>query len=73
MDVGAAIALSSGVLGVVAIIFRIFPKKDMRGECAAHSGMAEQIRAMNAWLRRVEDKLDRVIERRQHERAEREI
>lgn len=73
MDIGAAIALSSGVLGVVAIIFRIFPKKDTRGECAAHSGMAEQIRAMNAWLRRVEDKLDRVIERRRHERAEREI
>ena len=73
MDVGAAIALSSGVLGVVAIIFRIFPKKDTREECAAHSGMAEQIRAMNAWLRRVEDKLDRVIERRRHERAEREI
>lgn len=73
MDVGAAIALSSGVLGVVAIIFRIFPKRAEPRYCAMHSGMETQIRAMNAWLRRVEDKLDRVIERRQHERAEREI
>jgi hypothetical protein len=70
MDVGAAIALSSGVLGVVAIIFRIFPKRAEPRDCPMHSGMEAQIRAMNAWLRRVEDKLDRVIERRQHERAE---
>ena len=63
MEVGTAIAIASGVLGLVAIMFRIFPKRG-QSDCAMHSGMEAQIRAMSSWLKRVEEKLDRVIERR---------
>lgn len=76
MDLGASIAISSGVLGVVAIIFRIFPKQEKvvetttttttgAGHCPAHSGVIMSIENMTEWLNKIEAKLDRVIERRE--------
>lgn len=74
MDIGAAIAVSSGVLGVVAVIFRIFPRQEKTittttttgsVHCPAHSGVTMSIDNMTDWLNKIEAKLDRVIERRE--------
>lgn len=78
MDMGTAIAISSGVLGVVAIIFRIFPRQEkvvtttttgaVAGHCPSHSGVTMSIENMTDWLNKIEAKLDRVIERRERTR-----
>lgn len=65
MDMGTAIATSSAILGVVAIIFRIFPQnKNKTTHCEDHSGICTAIDGLDAWLNKIEAKLDRVIEGR---------
>lgn len=83
MDIGTSIALSATILGIVAVIFKIFDankEKAKRQErdrdrhhdniCPSHSGVMMSINNMTAWLDKIEKKLDRVIERRETPRDE---
>ena len=74
MDIGTSITCSAGILGVVAVIFRIFSSKNdtakmkdlqeqrMSDHCPDHSGVCITLDNMTAWLNKIEAKLDRVIE-----------
>jgi len=70
MEIGSAIAVSSAIIGTVAVIFRIFPKNGngkkvkMADFCSDHSRVCEKLEGLDAWLNKIEQKLDRVIEGR---------
>lgn len=65
MDIGTGIATGSSVLGLVAIVFKVFPSsKNGNGKthCEDHSGVCANLESLDAWLNKIEAKLDRVIE-----------
>ena len=65
MEIGTGIALASAVLGIVAVIFKIFGRdKTVTIHCEDHSGICSNIQTLTDWLNKIEAKLDRVIERR---------
>ena len=64
MDIGAGIAIASGVFGIVAVVWKILPSKDGKQHCDAHSGVCATLESLDAWLNKIERKLDRVIEER---------
>ena len=65
MDIGTSITASTGILGAVAVVFRIFWREGKpNGHCEDHSGFCTSIKGMSEWLTKVEKKLDRVIEQR---------
>ena len=69
MDMGTAIAFASVILGIVAIIFKIIDRNEKTqtpksNHCEDHSGMCMQLDSLTDWLTKIENKLDRVIERR---------
>jgi hypothetical protein len=75
MDIGSGIAAGSGILGSVAIAFKILSVvkpsgngNGTNGHCKDHSGVCTAIDDFNAWLTKIENKLDRVIERRSEPR-----
>lgn len=61
MDIGAGIAIASGVFGIVAVVWKIIPAKGDK-HCDAHSGVCATLESLDAWLNKIEAKLDRVIE-----------
>ena len=67
MEIGTGIAIMGGVFGIVAIIYRLFPDKkngDQKNDprhCADHSGICVAIDNFTDWLKKIEDKLDKVI------------
>ncbi len=69
MDIGAGIAISSGVFGIVAVVYKIIPSpsKGERTHCEEHSGVCAKQDSFDAWLNKIEKKLDRVIEGRKAE------
>lgn len=76
MDIGSGIAAGSGILGSVAVAFKLIaivttkPNGNGNGKdhCKDHSGVCTAIDDFNAWLTKIENKLDRVIERRSEPR-----
>lgn len=77
MDIGSGIAAGSAILGSVAVSFKIIDviwlKKNgngngTSGHCKDHSGVCTSLDDFNAWLTKIENKLDRVIERRSEPR-----
>lgn len=71
MDIGSGIAAGSGILGSVAVAFKILSifkpngnGNGTNGHCKDHSGVCTAIDDFKDWLDKVEKKLDRVIERR---------
>jgi hypothetical protein len=74
MDIGSGIAAGSGILGSVAVAFKLIAivsnkpngnGNGTNGHCKDHSGVCTAIDDFNAWLTKIENKLDRVIERRE--------
>lgn len=67
MDIGSGIALASVAItggGVAITAIRSFKNGKPRDLCHEHSGVCEKVTAFEAWLTKVESKLDRVIEGR---------
>lgn len=65
MDVGTGVAIAGGAISVAAVIMKWLSVaySDNATQCVAHNFMAKQIDEIKLWLTRVEEKLDRVIER----------
>jgi hypothetical protein len=75
MDIGTSITISTGILGIVAIIFRIFTSKNDNSNredgvardvfigkhCPEHSGVMTGIDYLKAGQVRIEAKLDRAL------------
>ena len=75
MDIGSGIAAGSGILGGVAVAFKIIGAmksnsngNGTNGHCKDHSGICTSIEDFQAWLTKIEAKLDRAIERRSEPR-----
>lgn len=75
MDIGSGIAAGSGILGGVAVAFKILNivvkpngNGNGNGHCKDHSGVCTSLNDIQAWLEKIEAKLDRVIERRSEPR-----
>jgi hypothetical protein len=69
MDIGTAITASTGILGAVAVVFRIFWRGSNgngngKTYCEDHSGLCAKQDGFADWLDKIEKKLDRVIEQR---------
>ncbi|MGP8154368.1 MAG: hypothetical protein ACLQBQ_09565 [Smithella sp.] len=74
MELGSGIAVASAILGIVAIIFRLFQEGTTittnkttsvsTDHCPDHSGICTNIDTLTAWLNKIESKLDKVIERK---------
>ena len=62
MEIGTAITISSAILGIVAVIFRLFSHKEQH--CEDHTGICADIKNFTAWLNKIEAKLDKVIAER---------
>lgn len=60
MEIGTGIAVASAVIGIVAVVFKIFGRDK---HCEDHSGICTSITTLTEWLNRIEGKLDKVIER----------
>ena len=61
MDIGSGIAIGSFFLMVLGIIWKLLDKKP---QCPEHSGICKALDDLDGWLNKIEQKLDRVIERR---------
>lgn len=69
MEIGSGIAIGASVIGVVAVIFKIFGEsKSTHHQCSQHYAIVAKFDDMNTWLEKIEKKLDRVIERRSETR-----
>ncbi len=73
MDIGTGIAAGSVTLASTAVVFKIINayaiSKNGNGNgngkhCKDHSGICIKQDSFDAWLNKIETKLDRVIERR---------
>ncbi|MGO8716419.1 MAG: hypothetical protein ACLQSX_11170 [Smithella sp.] len=64
MEIGTGIAVSSAVLGIVAVIFKLFSFHKDQQHCPEHSGLCADIINFTKWLNKIEAKLDKVIEER---------
>lgn len=63
MDIGTGITAGSAVLGAVAVLFKVFPSRNGKSShCEDHSGVCANLESLDAWLNKIEAKLDRVIE-----------
>lgn len=74
MDIGTGIATGSAILGSVAVAFKILSVikpngNGTNGHCKDHSGVCTAIDDFNTWLTKIENKLDRVIERKAEPRV----
>jgi hypothetical protein len=66
MDIGSGIAIGSGVIGTVAVIFKIFPTKNGNGNglpCKDHSGVCEAIDGIQTMLTEVRQDIKHLLER----------
>jgi len=70
MDIGSGILGGSVVIGAVATVFKLFGSNGngSNGHCKDHSGICTSIEDFQAWLTKIEAKLDRAIERRSEPR-----
>lgn len=66
MDIGTGIAIASFFLMVLGVLWKLLDKKP---QCPEHSGICKALENLDAWLTKIEGKLDRVIERRGETRA----
>jgi hypothetical protein len=66
MDIGSGILGASTILGGVAVVFKIFtPNGNGKiKHCEDHSGVCAKQDGFDAWLNKIEAKLDKAIERR---------
>ena len=65
LSIGDGITIMSVVGFVITVLYYFRKKKDDKnGHCADHSGVCATLDGFDAWLARIEDKLDRVIEGR---------
>jgi len=74
MDIGSGIATGSAILGSVAVAFKILSVikpngNGTNGHCKDHSGICTAIEDISSWLDKIDEKLDRVIERRAEPRV----
>lgn len=65
MDIGTGVATAGGAIAIAAVLMKWISVSysDNTNQCVAHAFMTKQIEEIKLWLRRVEEKLDRVIER----------
>lgn len=65
MDIGSGIAIGSGVLGTVAVIFKIFPKNGNGNglPCKDHSGVCEAIDGIQTMLTEVRQDIKHLLGR----------
>ena len=74
MDIGTSIAISSGILGIVAVIFKLFDYKkftttttttketsDTPNVCLAHSGMMISITKIEGWMEEMSHDVKRLL------------
>jgi hypothetical protein len=64
MDIGTGVAIAGGAISVAAVLMKwLSMAYSGNNQCIAHSVISQQITDVKEWLKRVEEKLDRVIER----------
>lgn len=63
MDIGTGVAIAGGAISMAAVAIKGITACTSDNRCASHGIITQQIDDMREWLRRVEEKLDRVIER----------
>jgi len=63
MEIGTGIAISSAILGIVAVTFKLFSYHKSQ-HCEDHTRICADIKNFTAWLNKIEAKLDKVIEER---------
>ena len=66
MDIGTGLLAGSAVIGSMVGICKLFPSRDSL-HCSDHSGVCAKQETFDAWLNKIEKKLDRVIEGRANE------
>lgn len=65
MDIGSGIALGSLCVAAAPVcIVALRVRKNGNGHCPEHSGVCQRVEGFEAWLEKIENKLDRVIEGR---------
>ena len=66
MDIGTGVAIAGGAISMAAVLMKwLSVAYNNNNQCVAHSFMSQQITEIKDWLKRVEGKLDGVIERAQ--------
>ncbi len=76
MDIGSGIAAgaaaSTAIISTAVVIVKSMAAKNGNGNgnnhCSDHSGICAKQDGFDEWLSKIEAKLDRVIERREHMR-----
>jgi len=68
MEIGSGIAIAGGCFSIVMIIYRIFPVKEqpavhVNQRCQDHAMIAQEIINVKEWLKTIEGKLDKALER----------
>ena len=62
MDIGTAIAICGGCFSVVAIVFKVVPPRPCtKDHCHDHSGVVEALKGVNAWLGKIDGKVDKLL------------
>lgn len=66
MEIGSGIAIAGGCFSIVMIIYRIFPLKEqtplqVNQRCSDHAMIAQEIINVKEWLKTIEGKLDKVL------------
>lgn len=62
MEIGSGIAAAGTAFAIAAIVMKWIGRATTQ-QCNMHAALAQQISGIEAWLDKVEKKLDRVIER----------
>jgi len=62
MDIGTAIAICGVCFSVVAIVFKVVtPRRCQNEHCQDHSGVVEALKGVNAWLGKIDGKVDKLL------------